>query len=464
MHSVLPKPLHLVAGLPTVAHVLRAGASIRPASTVLVVGQETRDLAARLSLPPTVQIVVQDPPLGTGDAVRHAMDALQDVAWVVVLYADHPLLTGEVVQRLLAGARTAGSRATVLTALLADPAGYGRIERDANGRPTRIVERNDDLPAHRRGPTEINSGMMVLDALWARQAFPRLRPSPITGEYYLPGLVELAIAGGVGASGAWPVATVQGDPSVALGINDRVELAAADAVARDRIRHRLLAAGVTLVGAETIFIDDGVAVGADTTIYPFTSLQAGTVIGARCRVGPHAVIANSRLDDDVTVHSSTIEDTTIATGAEVGPYAHLRAGTAIGPHAHVGNYAELKNARLAANVKVGHVSYLGDVSVGAGTNIGAGTITANYDGTRKHQTEIGQRAFIGSDTILRAPVRVGDDARTGAGSVVTRDIPDGATAVGVPARVVRTSDGESGNRPSRPRDPSTPRLVPPEDA
>ena len=200
--------------------------------------------------------------------------------------------------------------------------------------------------------------------------------------------------------------------------------------------------GVTLVGPDTIFVDEGVEVGPDTTIYPFPCLRAGTVIGARCAVGPHAVIAGGRLGDGVAVRSSTIEDATVADGSDVGPYAHLRGGTEVGPRVHVGNYAELKNARLAEGVRVGHFSYLGDATIGAETNIGAGTITANYDGERKHRTVIGDNAFIGSDTILRAPVRVGDGARTGAGAVVTRDVPDGATAVGVPARLVKGAEGQ----------------------
>ena len=325
----------------------------------------------------------------------------------------------------------------VLTATLANPATYGRVERDAHDRVVRIVEVKDDDPNLRLGPTEINSGMMVLDAEWAREALPLLEPSPATGEYYLTDLVELAVEEGAGLLTGWPVAAVEGEAEVALGINDRIDLAAADDAARDRVRRRLMLAGVTLVGPETIFVDEGVEVGPDSTILPFTCLRAGTVAGARCTLGPHAVVVDSRLGDDVVVQASTVEETTIAAGSDVGPYAHLRAGTEVGSGVHVGNYAELKNARLGAGVRVGHFSYLGDVTVGEETNIGAGTITANYDGVRKHPTAIGDRAFIGSDTILRAPVRVGDGARTGAGSVVTRDVPDGATAVGVPARVVR---------------------------
>jgi bifunctional UDP-N-acetylglucosamine pyrophosphorylase/glucosamine-1-phosphate N-acetyltransferase len=446
MRSALPKPLHPVAGLPMVSHVLRAGAGARPDRTVLVVGRETRDLVDRLGADPPPASVLQDPPLGTGDAVRRALDAVGDAAWIVVLYADHPLLTAAAVERLVSGARAARARVTVLTALLPDAAAYGRIDRDPDGHPTRIVERKEDEPARRVGPTEINSGMMVLDAAWARDALARLRPSTASGEYYLTDLVALAVADGVGPSGAWPVATVAAEAEVALGVNDRVELAAADAVARDRIRRRLMLAGVTLVGPETIFVDEGVTVGAETTILPFSCLSGGTVVGAGCTIGPHAVVVDSRIGDGVVVQSSTVEASTIADGADVGPYAHLRAGTEIGPRVHVGNYAELKNARLAEGVKVGHFCYLGDVTIGAETNIGAGTVVANFDGARKHQTEIGADAFIGSDTVLRAPVRVGDRARTGAGSVVTRDVPDDALAIGVPARIRGQRDKGKGQR------------------
>jgi bifunctional UDP-N-acetylglucosamine pyrophosphorylase/glucosamine-1-phosphate N-acetyltransferase len=384
--------------------------------------------------------VVQDPPRGTGDAVRCALPALTDVDWIGVLFADHPLLTADTVARLIDGARAAGAYVTLLTCVVAEAGAYGRIERDDFGRPTRIIERKEDDPARRIGPTEINSGMMVLDAAWARSALPRLVPSSAALEYYLTDLVELAVVEGAGVGDRWPVATVAADPEVALGINDRAQLAAADAALRDRIRRRLMATGVSFVGPETIFVDEDVAVGEDTVILPHSILRRGTTVGARCTIGPAAVLDEARLGDDVVVRASFITRSSVANGSDVGPYSHLRGGAEVGPGVHVGNFAELKQATLGAGVKVGHVSYLGDARIGAGTNIGAGTITANYDGVDKHQTEIGSDVFIGSDTVLIAPVRVDDGARTGAGSVVTRDVPGGATVVGVPARIVRRRD------------------------
>jgi bifunctional UDP-N-acetylglucosamine pyrophosphorylase/glucosamine-1-phosphate N-acetyltransferase len=447
MRSAVPKPLHTVAGIPMVDRVLRAGAGARPDIVAVVVSNELRDLASHLQAPERLQTIVRDPPRGTGDAVRLGLDALPDIDRLVVLYCDHPLLEPESVARLVDGSRASGAPVTVLSATLDDAAGYGRIVRDEAGRPTGIAERKDDDPARRIGPTEINSGMMALNPAWARQALLQLRPSESTGELYLTELVALAVAGACPGE-PWPVAVVAGTPDDALGVNDRVDLAQAESRAWARKRDQLMRAGVTMRLPETIVVDEDVQIGADSVILPQSSLLGATVVGEGCLIGPSTVLANAHLGSRVIVRSSTVEDSAIADDTDVGPYAHLRGGSEIGPHVHIGNFAELKNARLAAEVKVGHFSYLGDAAIGEGTNIGAGTITANFDGAAKHRTEIGARAFIGSDTILRAPIRIGADARTGAGSVVTKDVADGATVVGIPARVVRRgpreSDGASG--------------------
>jgi bifunctional UDP-N-acetylglucosamine pyrophosphorylase/glucosamine-1-phosphate N-acetyltransferase len=443
MRSLVPKPLHTVAGIPMVSRVLRAGQGARPDALVLVVGPETVDLADRIECTGNIITVVQDPPRGTGDAVKRALVALREVDWLVVLYSDHPLLEQSTVGKLLKGARASRARVAILTATVQDPGGYGRIVRDGDQRPVGIAERRDDDAAMRIGPTEINAGMMALDAHWARWALDQVQPSGATGEFYLTDLVSIAVAGAQNGE-PWPVAVVAGDPDDALGVNDRADLALAESRAWERKRQRLMREGVTMRLPETIAIDEDVQIGGDTVILPHSQLSGTTVVGTGCVIGPSTVIVGSRVGDRVIDRSSTVEDSAIADDADVGPYSHVRAGSEIGPRAHVGNFAEIKNAHLGSDVKVGHFSYIGDAAVGAETNIGAGTVTANFDGARKHQTAIGARAFIGSDTILRAPINIGDDARTGAGSVVTRDVPNGATVVGIPARLMRRAPAAPG--------------------
>jgi bifunctional UDP-N-acetylglucosamine pyrophosphorylase/glucosamine-1-phosphate N-acetyltransferase len=435
LRSLVPKPLHTVAGIPMVTRVRGAGEGARPAARILVVGPETADLAQRIECADDVISVVQDLPHGTGDAVKRALTVLPQLDRLVVLYCDHPLLEPSTVAKLIAGQRATGARVAILTATVQDAAGYGRIVRDADQRPLGIAERRDDDAGMRIGPTEINTGLMALDAQWARRALDQIHPSGVTGEHYLTDLVSIAVSEAQDG-GAWPVTSVAGEPDDALGVNDRADLARAESRAWERKRQRLMAEGVTMRLPETIVIDEDVRVGGDTVILPYSQLSGATNVGSGCVIGPSAVIVNSRLGDHVTVRSSTVEDSVIADDADVGPYSHVRAGSEIGSRTHVGNFAEIKNANLASDVKVGHFSYIGDAVVGEDTNIGAGTITANFDGARKHQTSIGARAFIGSDTILRAPISIGDDARTGAGSVVTKDVPDGATVVGVPARLM----------------------------
>lgn len=444
MRSSLPKPLHPIAGLPMVEHVLRAGAAANPSVTVLVVNPETANLGDRINFALPITTVIQDPPRGTGDAVRLAVAACPSASHVAVLFADHPLLTRETMLRLVEQATVSQALVTVLTTVVEKAGNYGRIARNDHGRVTSIIEARDDDANHRTGPAEINSGMMVLDAAWARTALDRLPPSPASGEYYLTELVTMAIASGPPPGVEWPVTTIATSPDVALGINDRFELAVADGIARRRIREHLLRGGVTMIGPETSFIDADVAIGPDTTILPNCLIQGSTVIGGGCVIGPNAVITDSTLADHVTVRSSTISGAEIGPGSDIGPYSHLRAGARLGAGVHIGNFGEIKNSSLADGVKSGHFSYLGDTTVGPETNIGAGTITANFDGVAKHRTEIGAAAFIGSDAILRAPVRIGDRATVGAGSVVTRDVPADAVAVGVPARIIRT------NHPSPP--------------
>jgi bifunctional UDP-N-acetylglucosamine pyrophosphorylase/glucosamine-1-phosphate N-acetyltransferase len=453
MKSKLPKPLHPVAGVPMIERILRACKGAIPVSTTLVVSPALADLPERLGKTGEIAAVVQDPPLGTGDAVRTALPAIGDAGWVLSVFADHPLLTESIVGDFVAAAKAGNALVTVLTCMLEDGLAYGRIERDSDGRPIGIVNRKDDDPAKRSGWMEANSGLTVLRMPWAADALAKLTPSPHTGEYYLTDLLALAVAEAEPDADPWPVATVTGHPDVIHGFNDRVELAAAESILHDRIRRRHMLNGVTIVAPETVVIDDDVTIGQDTTILPFTMLQGMTTIGTGCRVGPQATLTNAVIGDRVIVRSSTISDSTVAGDSDVGPYAHIRRGTRIGNHVHIGNYAELKNAELDDRVKVGHFSYLGDAHIGSGTNIGAGTITCNYDGTTKHHTEIGPNAFIGSDSMLVAPVTIGARATTGAGSVVTRDVPEGTTVVGVPARAITRRGAEP--KPVGGTDPTT---------
>ena len=447
MRSSLPKPFHPVAGRPMIDRVLRAGAAAEPDLIAVVVSEATRDVRDHVDPSLDLSLVPQLEMRGTGDAVRRVFDAdglVPDDATVIVVYCDHPLLDGGTVRNVADQARTSRRRVTVVSCVLPNAGPYGRIVRDPDGRPVDVVERADDDPALRVGESEINTGMMALDARWARGALARLTPSTATGELYLTELIGMAVRDR-GDRDEWPVGVVRADPMLSLGVNDRVQLAAAEAALRNRIRERWMVTGVTMPDPATVYIDDDVVIGWDTVIHPFSFIRSGTTIGVGCVIGPHADLARTTVGNDVTIRVSTVEGATIHDGADVGPYSHIRPGTVIGARAHVGNFGELKNAHLGDDVKAGHFGYLGDVTIGDRTNIGAGTVTANFDGERKHTTTIGPDAFIASDTVLRAPVTVGEGGRTGAGAVVTRDVEAGQTVVGVPARPFAPDRGANGH-------------------
>ena len=440
MKSALPKPLHSVGGRPMLAQVLSVARKIDPTDITIVGSLELNYYLQSAVWAEGVSLAVQSPPRGTADALRAALDAGASGSTVLVLYADHPLVTTEALSELIGAFDSALHRLAILTCEVEDAAGYGRIQRDAAGRIEAIVEKIDDDPALRSGPTEINSGVMLLDSIWAAEALKVLRPNPRKNEYFLTDLVQMA-----SSENPSSVVSVHGSNDVLIGVNDRIELAVADAHLRARKSRELMRDGTTLLSPDTNLIDFDVEVGEDTTIGPGCVIEAGTRIGSGCRIGPNTVIRTSIIGDRVRIESSTIEQSSVDADSDVGPYAHLRGGTHIGTGVHIGNFAELKNATVAAATRIGHFSYIGDASLGADVNIGAGTVTCNFDGVDKHHTEIGDGAFIGSDTMLVAPVTIGANARTGAGAVVNRNVPEGATVVGMPARRIRRTSDETTN-------------------
>lgn len=436
MKSKIPKVLHPVAGKPMVEYSVDAAAAAGVSETVLVVGHLGDQVRAVLK--ERVTYAEQPQPRGTGDAVKCAAPVLQNQgAHVVVFYADMPLLKPETLRAVIEKHLAANATLTMLTLVADDPMGFGRIVRDENGQPLRIVEEVEATPQE-IAIRELNPGVYCFNAEWLWQNLERLKPSPKKGEFYLTDLLELAVTQRVMVE----TETIR-DVSQALGINTRAQLATAERVMRARVRERVMNEGVTLLDPTTTYIDSDVVIGQDTVIFPNTHLQGKTRVGSDCRIGPNAIIRDSVIGDACVIGPSVIEESTLEDHVDMGPFCHLRPKSYLSKHVHLGNYAEVKNSRLGEGVHMGHFSYAGDADIGAHTNYSAGVITCNYDGKKKHRTVIGENVFIGSDSMLVAPLTIGDRARTGAGSVVTKDIPADALAVGVPARVLRKLKSET---------------------
>ena len=426
MRSRLPKVLHPLAGLPMVVHVLEALRRAGVERPVLVVGHGAD--AVEEAVGDAALSVRQEPQLGTADAVQVGLAAsAADVAQVIVTMGDAPLLPAGLFAALRDARGQSGAAIALLTAHLPDPTGYGRIVRDERGDCRAIIEEVDaDEPTRRID--EVNVGTYCFDAAWLRASIGRVAISA-KGERYLTDLVALAVGDGR------RVCLVDAPrPELTIGINDRVQLAAAERLLRVEIAERHMRNGVTVVDPSTTYIDAEVEIGQDARIEPWTILAGATAIGEEAVIGPDATLRDSRIGSRTTVWASIVEASTVGEDAQIGPYSHLRPGCEIGPRCRIGNYAELKKTTMGAGTQQHHVSYLGDAEVGEAVNIGAGAITANFDGERKNRTVIGDHAFIGVDTMLRAPVTIGPGARTGAGAVVTRDVAAGKTVVGMPAR------------------------------
>ena len=431
MKSATPKVLHSVAGRSLLGHVIEAASSVEPHHLVVVVGHGRDQVIAHVQeIAPWALTVVQEQQNGTGHAVRIALAdlAARGIAIeggpVVVLTGDTPLLTGATLSGLLIEHSGTGASATVLTARLDDPTGYGRIVRDADGSVRAIVEHKDASDVE-RGIDEINSGMYAFEAGRLAASLGRLTTDNVQGEEYLTDVVAILRADGDTVS-----ASVCPDPTEILGVNDREQLAAAAALMRDRINGAWMRAGVSMLDPSSTWIDVDVDLEADVTLAPQVALRGPTSIARGAVVGPGTTLTSCEVGEDASVIHTWAELAVIGAGAQVGPFTFLRPGTVLGAQAKAGAYVEIKNSRIGDGSKVPHLSYVGDAEVGDGTNIGAATVVVNYDGVAKHRTVIGDQVRIGSDTMLVAPVTVGDGAYTAAGSVITDDVPPGAMAVG----------------------------------
>jgi bifunctional UDP-N-acetylglucosamine pyrophosphorylase/glucosamine-1-phosphate N-acetyltransferase len=423
LKSSRAKVLHPAGGRPLIEHVARCCAPLKPKRIVTIVGHQAEQVTAAVESLET-QIVLQQPQNGTGHAMLVAKRALGNAKIAIVLPGDAPLIRTETLKSLLATHRTGNAAATILTAVLADPSGYGRIVRKTETQVGAIVE-DSQLAPEQRELNEINSSIyaFTLNKLWP--ALSRVKPNNKHREIYLTDAIAALTSKGESV-----LAQIAPDSREVLGCNTRADLAEADRIFRERKREELMAAGVTIQLPETVLIDPEVSAGEDCTIEPGVQLLGKTKLGERCVIQTGSVLLNAILDDEVTVKPhSLIEQSRLEDGTTVGPFARLRVGTHLKAGARVGNFVETKKAVIGEGSKVPHLSYIGDARLGSKTNIGAGTITCNYDGVNKHQTTIGSRVFVGSDSVLIAPVKIGDGAYIAAGSAITKNVP--AKSLGV---------------------------------
>jgi bifunctional UDP-N-acetylglucosamine pyrophosphorylase/glucosamine-1-phosphate N-acetyltransferase len=426
MRSRQAKVLHRAGGLTLVEHVVRAALSIAPAERVAVVTGHQAEQVEQLLAPSGVSFIRQDEPKGTGHALEACRAKLSGLdGMLMLLYGDVPLLSARTLERLGEMQMNSGAAATLITTTLTDPTGYGRVILDANKNVKAIVEEKAATPEQRKIRV-INSGIYCFraDLLWKHLG--QVQPNPASGEYYLTDMAEILTRAGYSVA-----ALHSDDPDELLGINTRIELADADRVLRERKCRELMLAGVTIERPETVTIDADVEAGSDTLIEPFARLLGTTRIGADCRIGAGAILESSFIADGAVIAPYTvIANSRVESGAQVGPFARLRGPVEVGSNARVGNFVELKNTRLGDGSKSQHLAYLGDSQIGAGTNIGAGTITCNYDGEKKHETRIGDHVFVGSNSTLVAPLEIQDSSYIAAGSVITESVPSDALALG----------------------------------
>ncbi len=436
MRSATPKVLHAIGGRSLVGHAVAAADELEAGRLVVVVGHGRDAVVEHLAdVAPRALTAVQDQQLGTGHAVQCALEAAGPLAGgtVVVTYGDVPLLSGQTLTELVAEHQQQGNAVTVLTARMSDPTGYGRIIRAADGSVEAIVEHRD-ATAEQRALDEVNSGIYAFDGDVLLSGLAQLRPDNDQGELYLTDVLALARR-----AGGRVAAFVTDDVWQTEGVNDRIQLAAMRRELNDRVLDRWMLQGVTVVDPATTWVDVTVELGGDVTIEPGTILRGATTVADRAVVGPETLLVDCEVGPGASVVRTHATSARIGPRAQVGPFTYLRPGAVLEERAKAGAYVEIKSSRVGPGSKVPHLSYVGDATIGTGSNIGAATVFVNYDGVAKHRTEVGDEVRIGSDTMLVAPVRIGDGAYTAAGSVITEDVPPGALALGRARQ--RTVDG-----------------------
>ncbi|WP_288760579.1 bifunctional UDP-N-acetylglucosamine diphosphorylase/glucosamine-1-phosphate N-acetyltransferase GlmU [uncultured Veillonella sp.] len=430
MKSRLPKVLHKVGGKAMVERVLDTVTAVGVDRSVVIVGFGGEEVRAYLG--DRCEYVTQAEQKGTGHAVREGKPVLGDFDGTIVLMCgDTPLVTEDTIKALLKEHAATGAAATVLTAHMENPTGYGRIIRDEEGKVLRIVEQKDGTPDE-LAVQEINTGMYAFDSQKLWPCLAQLSDDNAQGELYITDVVGILVNAGERVS-----AYMTMDEDESLGVNSRVQLAEAERILRNRKLRELMDAGVTIIDPATTYVAPEVVVGSDTILHPGTILEGNTVIGKECEIGPHTRFTNVTVGDNNVIHFTYAHDCEIKNGTDIGPYVHLRPNTVIGDKVHIGNFVEVKNSIVGEGTKFPHLSYIGDSDVGGGVNIGCGTITVNYDGKIKHRTRIDDGAFVGCNTNLVAPVHVGSYSYIGAGSTITKDVPDKALAVGRARQMIK---------------------------
>lgn len=428
MYSDLPKPLHRLMGKPIINYIIAAAESLANNPPVIVIGHKKEQFKDLLG--DNYRYVEQKELLGTGHAVSQADSLLNGNSdLVLVVSGDMPLVKTQTLRSLIDTQISNTGPITILTLLEENPRGFGRVVRDKTGQVLAIVE-EADASSDQLLINEFNGAMYCFRGDWLWKALKEIKLSP-KGEYYLTDLVEMA-----GNEGLKVEAVQVDDKEELIGINNRVHLADTGRILQQRINREMMLSGVTIIDPESTYIEMGVIIGQDTVLLPNTYLQGDTILGNKCQIGPNTKIYNSQIGDSCEIEFSVIEESRIEDDVDIGPFSHLRKGAHLGTGVHVGNFGEIKDSYLGEGTKMGHFSYIGDAQIGKDVNIGAGTITCNYDGEKKHQTTIKDGVFIGSDSMLVAPLEIGEDSVTGAGSVVTKDVPPDTVVVGVPARQI----------------------------